>query len=160
MELNYELIEYVRNFLPNSAFFDDLLPRYDEIIENIGEFLKNKCEFFYMLFDEDTEELIDYLDGNGFEIIWPDTITKYIRHVNCILIKPQYPSLYSDTFIVTCSSDGWIDTTTFEPIEPTEGVHIEGKPILNIIFHEMLVKIKFPNKKPIKIVRETVRPPP
>ena len=110
MELNYELIEYVRNFLHNSAFFDDLLPRYDEIIENIGDILKEKIKQFSILCTEDTEELLDYLDGNGFELDYKSETLSFrsSTHFIYVLVKPQYPLYTYSEATVFISSNGWV----------------------------------------------------
>ena len=89
-ELNYNDIEYLRNFIPFKAFFDDLLPRYDEEFEAIGSILKREVSSFYIHLTEDTEELIDFLDGNGFEVEWTNR-SRLSTHYHCVDIKPQYP---------------------------------------------------------------------
>lgn len=89
-ELNYDDIEYLRNFIPFKAFFDDLLPRYDEEFEVIGGILKREIPSFYIHFTEDMEELIDFLDGNGFEVEWTNRSRLSTRY-HCIDVKPQYP---------------------------------------------------------------------
>lgn len=89
-ELNYNDIEYLRNFIPFKAFFDDLLPRYDEEFEVIGNMLKQEVSSFYIHLTEDMEELIDFLDGNGFEVERINRSRFSIRY-HCITVKPQYP---------------------------------------------------------------------
>lgn len=89
-ELNYNDIEYLRNFIPFKAFFDDLLPQYDEEFEAIGNILKQEVSSFHIHLTEDTEELIDFLDGNGFEVERINRSRLSIRY-HCVDIKPQYP---------------------------------------------------------------------
>lgn len=89
-KLNYDNIEYLRNFIPFKAFFDDLLPQYDEEFDTIGGVLKREVSSFHIRLIEDMRELIDFLDGNGFEV---ERINRssFSTHYNCIEIKPLYP---------------------------------------------------------------------
>ena len=89
-ELNYDNIEYLRNFIPFKAFFDELLPQYDEEFDYIGELLRKEVALFCIKITEDMKELIDFLDGNGFEIEWEDRSGFYKRS-NYIDVKPLYP---------------------------------------------------------------------
>ena len=89
-ELNYENIEYLRNFIPFKAFFDKLLPQYDEEFDLIGQLLKREVALFCIKITEDMEELIDFLDGNGFEIEWEDRSGFYKRS-HYIDVRPLYP---------------------------------------------------------------------
>jgi hypothetical protein len=96
-ELNYDNIEYLRNFIPFKAFFDSLLPRYDEYFDTIGGILKREAAVFYVkITDEDEEELIDFLDGNGFEV-GRENLTRFF---NYIAVKPQYPPKPEPTSIL------------------------------------------------------------
>lgn len=116
-ELNYDNIEYLRNFIPFKAFFDALLPRYDEYFDTIGGILKKESTVFYIkITDEDEEELIDFLDGNGFEVGRENPSIFF----NYIAVKPQYPPKpisilepYTSTSI-TCTT---ISSPTDEEIE-------------------------------------------
>lgn len=151
MDLDYELIEYVRNFIPYPAFFDDLLPQYDEIIENLGSFLQQRLAGFCIIVDSTTEELVDYFDGNGFEV------HRVLSSPFYVMLIPQYPPPEPDYVTVTVTvSSGWVNRMTLEPVEPV----IEEKPICEKIFPEVPMKMVFSDTKPIKVVRETVRPPP
>lgn len=87
MELDYAAINYLRNFLPCNTFFDDLLPQYDEIFEGLGQLLIAGNKKFYIKDTEDTHELVDFLDGNGFEII-----RYYSSGEGYLECHPIYPS--------------------------------------------------------------------
>lgn len=117
-ELNYDNIEYLRNFIPFKAFFDDLLPRYDEYFNTIGELLKKEVAVFCVKVTEDTEELIDFLDGNGFEVEWKNRSRFYKRNYY-IDVKPQYPPKPEPELIWTnyTSTSITISSPTDEEIE-------------------------------------------
>lgn len=130
-ELNYDNIEYLRNFIPFKAFFDALLPRYDEYFDTIGGILKRESTVFYIkITDEDEEELIDFLDGNGFEVGRENPS----RFFNYITVKPQYPpkpelvwTTYTSTSITISSppTDEEIEEMRLEAAE--ESISIDEK---------------------------------
>lgn len=120
-ELNYDNIEYLRNFIPFKAFFDELLPQYDEIFDSIGEILKKEIVAFCIKITEDMEELIDFLDGNGFEIKWANRSSFYIRNYY-IDVRPLYPPKPEPE--PTCELV-WTTTTYYTPIEDIEPTSIE-----------------------------------
>lgn len=126
-ELNYNDIEYLRNFIPFKAFFDDLLPRYDEEFEAIGNILKQETSLFHIHLTEDMEELIDFLDGNGFEVERINRSSFSIRH-HCVDIKPQYPPepepepdtgemIWFDSTVYTTTTTLTFDYPTDEKVE-------------------------------------------
>lgn len=123
-ELNYDNIEYLRNFIPFKAFFDDLLPKYDEEFETIGNILKREVSSFCITLTEDMEELIDFLDGNGFEVEWTNQHSKYSVFYNCVDIKPLYPPKPEPEPEPTCELI-WTATTYYTSIEDVEPTSIE-----------------------------------
>ena len=133
-ELNYDNIEYLRNFIPFKAFFDELLPQYDEEFDAIGDILKREVAVFCVRITEDTEELIDFLDGNGFEFDWANRSGFYIRS-HYIDVKPQYPPKPEPkpTFILKPYASVSITYTTPSPTdEEIEEMRLEAGEFISI----------------------------
>ena len=147
MDLDYDLIEYVRQFLPYKAFFDDILPRYDEDIETLGKYLKEKVKELWITINDYSVELIDFIDGNGFEVEYP----KYFGTLrNYVIVRPIYPPepkpvsekwAPCEVIIMNCSAE-------------------ESPPPIKQIYHPIPTKMVFENEKRVKIIWELVRPPP
>lgn len=125
-ELNYDNIEYLRNFIPFKAFFDQLLPRYDEEFDYIGELLRKKVALFCIKITEDIEELIDFLDGNGFEIEWENRSGFYMRS-HYIDVKPLYPPKPKPTFILTPYTSTSITISSPPTDEEIEEMRLEAE---------------------------------
>lgn len=124
-ELNYDNIEYLRNFIPFKAFFDQLLPRYDEEFDSIGELLRKEVAVFCIKITEDVEELIDFLDGNGFEVEWENRSRFYKRNYY-IEIRPQYPPKPKPTFILTPYTSTSITISSPPTDEEIEEMRLEA----------------------------------
>ena len=107
-ELDYEAIEYVRNFIPYKAFFDDLLPQYDEDIEVMGLMLQKHVNYFAIVVDDGGQELLDFFDGNGFK--YDSTYRGYEGQY--IIVFPQYPPEPEPDTGKTIWFDGTVYTTT------------------------------------------------
>lgn len=150
-ELNYDNIEYLRNFIPFKAFFDDLLPQYDEEFDSIGELLKREVATFCIKITEDMEELIDFLDGNGFEMDWANRSGFYIRS-HYIDVKPLYPPKPEPE--PTCELV-WTATTYYISIEDIEPTSIEP-PERNLVhdWFEDEYSISFLNQQIINLYKE------
>lgn len=136
-ELDYEAIEYVRNFIPYKAFFDDLLPRYDEDIEAIGLMLQKHVNYFAMVVNDGAQELLDFFDGNGFKYDLTD-----IGHWGTyLMVFPQYPpepEPEPDTS-KTIWFDGTVYTTTTYSTD--EKIEETRQPAANIYwFYEKSIK--------------------
>ena len=133
-ELNYENIEYLRNFIPFKAFFDELLPRYDEAFDCIGQLLKREVALFCIKITEDMEELIDFLDGNGFEV-GQENRSRFYKRDYYIEVKPQYPpkpapELVWETYTatsITISSPPTDEEIEEMRLEAGESISIDGK---------------------------------
>lgn len=163
-ELNYNDIEYLRNFIPFKAFFDDLLPQYDEEFEAIGNILKQETSLFHIHLTEDMEELIDFLDGNGFEVERINRSSFSIRH-HCVDIKPQYPpepepepvfvwetyTSTSITYTISSPTDEEIEEMRIEAGESSQ---------LDEAIQKLAKKIKELNDKLARELTEKGRAPP
>ena len=89
------------------SFVDELMETYEEEILAIGEFIQKRTSSFYIKNNEKSQELIDFLDGNGFRIgerIRAFSAQEYIQ------IWPQYPAPTINWFTTT--------TTTVEIYTP------------------------------------------
>lgn len=143
MDLDYDLIEYVRQFLPYKAFFDDILPRYDEDIEILGKYLKERTEELWIKINDYTAELIDFIDGNGFEVEF-SIFQKYV------IVRPIYPPEPKPV------PGKWVSCET---IIINSSVEESPQPIEKI-YPPIPTKMVFENEKRVKIIWELVRPPP
>ena len=147
MDLNYDLIEYVRQFLPYKAFFDDILPQYDEDIEILGKYLKEKVKELWIKINDYTAELIDFIDGNGFEVKYPEPSSIIKKYV---IVRPIYPPEPKPV------PGKWVSCET---IIINSSVEESPQPIEQI-YPPIPTKMVFENEKRVKIIWELVRPPP
>ena len=71
------------------SFVDELMETYEEEILAIGECIQKHTSSFYIKNNETCQELIDFLDGNGFKMgerIRAFSAQEYIQ------VWPQYPA--------------------------------------------------------------------
>lgn len=114
-------IQIFIDFIPNDkSFVDTLMPRYKEEFHLLGYYIEMHSASLSCKDDESMRELFDFLDGNGFEVIYPQvtnpfdvypvrlipiyerTITKEIEGLDEAIKKIQ--SAFSEYFPVqTCS---------------------------------------------------------
>ena len=74
-------IEIFKNFLrADQEFVEDLIPRFHHEIETIGRYLEKKSQKMYCTNNEELMELLDFIDGNGFEIIYEEPILPWDNH--------------------------------------------------------------------------------
>lgn len=83
-----ELIQIFIDFIPNDkSFVESLLPRYVNEFKTLGRYIKEHNTSLMCKDDEFMQELIDFLDGNGFEVIRPtDPITNKTHPIELIPI--------------------------------------------------------------------------
>lgn len=90
------------DILQNDLFFiDELMETYEEEILAIGEFIQKSTSSFYIKNSEKSQELIDFLDGNGFKIgerIKAFSAQEYIQ------VWPQYAAPAMNWFTTTATT--------------------------------------------------------
>lgn len=76
-----EFIQVFINFIPNDKeFVEDLMPKYKTEFNLLGKFIKQHSTSLKCKDNEFMEELFDFLDGNGFEVIRPINPIPYDTH--------------------------------------------------------------------------------
>lgn len=71
---------FTDHLLFDKEFVEELLPRFQHEFELLGEFLQNHSIKLFCQDTSDMEELFDFLDGNGFEVIRPQVKNPYDTH--------------------------------------------------------------------------------
>ena len=70
-----KFIQIFIDFIPyDKEFVKDLMPKYEEEFRLLGRYIEEHCTSLNCTNNEFMEELIDFLDGNGFEVVRPQTI--------------------------------------------------------------------------------------
>lgn len=103
-------IQIFIDFIPNDKrFIDTLMPKYEKEFRVIGMFIeKHDGTTLNCRDNEFMEELLDFLDGNGFEVIRPEIKNPYNSHP--IKLIPIYERTITQA----------IETTTKEIEEENE----------------------------------------
>lgn len=71
-------IQIFIDFIPNDkSFVDTLMPKYEKEFRTIGDFIERHSTSLKCKDNEFMEELFDFLDGNGFEVIRPRVKNPY-----------------------------------------------------------------------------------
>lgn len=71
-------IQIFIDFIPSDkSFINMLMPKYEEEFNVLGYYINMHSESLYCKDDESMEELYDFLDGNGFEVIYPQVTNPY-----------------------------------------------------------------------------------
>ena len=71
-------IQIFIDFIPNDkSFVDTLIPKYEKEFRTIGDFIERHSTSLKCKDNEFMEELFDFLDGNGFEVIRPRVKNPY-----------------------------------------------------------------------------------
>lgn len=74
-------IQIFIDFIPNDkGFIDVLMPKYEKEFRTLGSFIEKHSTTLHCQDNEFMEELLDFLDGNGFEVIRPEVIVPYDTH--------------------------------------------------------------------------------
>ena len=74
-------IQIFIDFIPNDkSFVDTLMPKYEKEIRTLGIFIEKHSTTLNCHDNEFMEELLDFLDGNGFEVIHPQVSNPYNTH--------------------------------------------------------------------------------
>lgn len=90
------------DILQHDLFFvDELMETYEEEILAIGEFIQKHTNSFYIKNSERNQELIDFLDGNGFKI--GETIRAFSAQ-EYIPVWPQYAAPAMNWFTTTATT--------------------------------------------------------
>ena len=76
-----EFIQIFIDFIPNDKdFVVDLIPKYENEFKLLGKFIKQHSTSLKCKDNEFMEELFDFLDGNGFEVVRPRVKNPYDTH--------------------------------------------------------------------------------
>ena len=76
-----ELIQIFIDHIPyDKEFIDQLLPKYEHEFELLGGFIKKHSKELWCQNNLAMQELLDFLDGNGFEVIRPINPIPYDTH--------------------------------------------------------------------------------
>lgn len=68
-----ELIEIFINHIPyDKEFVEQLMPRYEEEFKLLGNYIKKHSIELWCKDTPDMQELLDFLDGNGFNVEYPE----------------------------------------------------------------------------------------
>lgn len=74
-------IQIFIDFIPNDkSFIETLIPKYEKEFKTLGCFIERHDASLKCKDNEFMEELLDFLDGNGFEIIRPQVKDPYVLY--------------------------------------------------------------------------------
>jgi hypothetical protein len=63
------------NHIPyDKEYVEELLNLYDEIIKTLGHFISIHSKTLWCRDEPELQELLDFIDGNGFEVVYNPTI--------------------------------------------------------------------------------------
>lgn len=84
-----KFIQIFIDFIPyDKEFVEDLMPKYEKEFRLLGIYIERHSTALKCRDDEFMEELFDFLDGNGFEVIRPQVKIPYDTHP--IELNPIY----------------------------------------------------------------------
>lgn len=88
---------FIDHLLFDKEFVEELLPRFQHEFELLGKFLQQHSPELFCKDTPDMEELFDFLDGNGFEVIRPQIPIPWDPHP--IKLRPIYieEEIYEET---------------------------------------------------------------
>lgn len=93
-----QYIKIFRDFIPkDKGRIKELIPRFHEEMQTLGEYLEQKKEQLFALSNERMDEFIDFIDGNGF-IIKHSTSSIFSFMPHSITIIPIYPEEIEDIY--------------------------------------------------------------
>jgi hypothetical protein len=82
-------IQIFIDFIPNDkSFVDILMPQYEKEFHLLGYYIDQHSASLSCKDDESMEELYDFLDGNGFEVIYPSVANPF--DVYSVRLIPLY----------------------------------------------------------------------
>lgn len=85
-----QFIQIFIDFIPNDKeFIKDLMPKYEKEFRILGEYIEEHNASLNCMDNEFMAELLDFLDGNGFEVIRPRIKNPYDIHP--VQLIPIYP---------------------------------------------------------------------
>lgn len=85
-----KFIQIFIDFIPNDKeFVKELIPKYEKEFRTLGIYIESHSTSLNCINSEFMEELFDFLDGNGFEVIRPQVKNPYDTHP--IQLIPIYP---------------------------------------------------------------------
>lgn len=74
-------IQIFIDFIPSDKeFVEDLMPKYEKEFRTLGMYIEKHSTELKCRDDEFMEELFDFLDGNGFEVVRPQVRIPYDTH--------------------------------------------------------------------------------
>lgn len=83
-------IQIFIDFIPNDKeFVEGLIPKYRSEFQLLGRYIESHATSLSCIKSESLEELLDFLDGNGFEVIRPQVYSSYKAYP--IQLIPIYP---------------------------------------------------------------------
>lgn len=93
-----QYIKIFRDFIPKDKDrIKELIPRFHEEMQTLGEYLEQKKEQLFALSNERMDEFIDFIDGNGF-IIKHSTSSIFSFMPHSVTIIPIYPEEIEDIY--------------------------------------------------------------
>ena len=76
-----KFIQIFIDFIPNDkSFIETLMPKYEKEFRTLGIYIERHSMSLTCKDNEFMEELLDFLDGNGFEVIRPRVKNPYDTH--------------------------------------------------------------------------------
>ena len=85
-----ELIQIFINHIPyDKEFVEALMPQYEKEFKLLGGYIKKHSTELWCKDGSEMQELFDFLDGNGFEVIFPEHPIPWDPHP--IKLIPIYP---------------------------------------------------------------------
>lgn len=90
-----KFIQIFIDFIPyDKEFIKDLMPKYEQEFRLLGTYIEAHSTSLSCTNDKIMEELFDFLDGNGFEVVRPQVINPYdLYPIKLIPIYEEKPTL-------------------------------------------------------------------
>lgn len=159
MNIEVREIQILRNFIPSSLFFDDLVERFPIALERMGHLIECKASDMYIsCADTRLYEIVDYFDGNGF------IIEKEFRGGERVyVLYPQYQEMAYEVTEVTEAVEKLKAAVQMNPSTYAEAQ--EAYEAAEIVYdspiqYSIVKSINLPIMKFISKVSEAARPPP
>lgn len=161
MDIDVRDIQILRNFIPNSLFFDDLLERFPIALERMGHLIDCEAPRMYVRYsDTDLYEIVDYFDGNGFIVKEEIQATERVY-----VLYPQYQKVAYKVMEAVEKLKAAVQKIN-EQMNPTTYAEAqEAYEVAEIVYdlpikYNIVKSINPPIMKFISKVSEAARPPP
>lgn len=144
-----ELIEIFINHIPyDKEFVEQLMPRYEREFKILGGYIKEHSTELWCKDTPEMQELLDFLDGNGFNVEYPETEFPWDPHP--VKLIPVYKKTLAEEL-------GKINEKLKEAIEKMQSAFSEYVPVSYDVLYDTSMEM---DSRPILEYSELSTPRP